>query len=290
MAAEAGARASRRAELLLTAGGVAALYIPTFYDLSRTLWRQDDYAHGPIILLVVCWILWQRREILWRTPSGGGAVTGGVLFFLGLVCYALGRSQRILQLEVGSLILVLSGSALLLLGSSSLRALRFPLVFLVFLVPLPGVLVDAVTGKLKAYVSYIAEAVLYTSGYPVARDGVMLTVGQYQLLVADACSGLHSMFSLVALGMLYIHVSGEKSWIRNAVLLTTAIPIAFVVNIIRVIVLVLITYHLGDEAGQGFLHDWAGLLLFVAALGLFIASDGLIRLVHGSSRQPLPRS
>ena len=103
--------------------------------------------------------------------------------------------------------------------------------------------------------------------------GVMLSIGQYQLLVADACSGLHSMFSLSALGSLYLYMMARKSWLRNAVILAAIIPIAILANILRVIVLVLVTYYFGDAAGRGFLHGFAGMVLFIAALFLLVGID-----------------
>ncbi len=147
------------------------------------------------------------------------------------------------------------------------------------MVPLPGVIVDALTNPLKRHVSEIAEFLLYAVGYPIARSGVTLTIGQYQLLVADACSGLHSLYSLSALGLLYLYLMQHKSVLRNVVIGAAILPIAFGANVIRVMFLVLVTYHFGDEAGQGFLHGFAGMVLFVAALALLFALDSLMGLV-----------
>ncbi|MCZ7562780.1 MAG: exosortase [Burkholderiales bacterium] len=154
----------------------------------------------------------------------------------------------------------------------------FPLLFLVFMVPLPGVIVDAITGPLKQNVSLIAENLLYWTGYPVARTGVVLSVGPYQLLVADACSGLNSMYSLSALGGLYLYLMQYQSRWRNAILLGAILPIAFAANVIRVMILVLVTYHFGDAAGQGFLHGFAGMILFVIALVLLFVLDAVLGL------------
>jgi exosortase len=121
--------------------------------------------------------------------------------------------------------------------------------------------------------------VLYAAGYPISRTGVILSIGQYQLLVADACSGLHSMFSLSALGTLFMYMMARTSRLHNAIMLAAILPIAFVANIVRVIVLVLVTYHLGDEAGQGFLHGTAGMVLMLVALGILFALDALLRVV-----------
>jgi len=128
-------------------------------------------------------------------------------------------------------------------------------------------------------VSYVVESVLYAVGYPISRSGVILQIGQYQLLVADACAGLNTLFTLEALGLLYLNLVKHQSIARNIVLAICIVPISFVANVIRVIALTLITYHLGDEAGQGFLHDFAGMVLFMAALLLIILFDGFLRFI-----------
>jgi exosortase len=144
------------------------------------------------------------------------------------------------------------------------------------MIPLPGILVDALTGPLKNWISIIAEQVLYSIGYPIARNGVVLTIGQYQLLVADACSGLHSMFSLSALGILFMYITERKSLLHNGIMLASILPIAFAANIIRVMVLILVTYHMGDEAGQGFLHGAAGIVLLIVALLFLFLLDAIL--------------
>lgn len=260
--------------------GLLVLYVPTYWMLAHGLWNSDDYAHGPIVLAVTLFLIWQQRAVFMAeapsAPPRGQVVAGWALLVAGLLAYALGRSQDILLFEVGSQIPVILGALLITLGTRAARALWFALFFLLFMIPLPGFFVDAVTGPLKQYISVIAEQVLYAAGYPIARSGVVLTVGQYQLLVADACSGLHSMFSLSAMGLLYLYLMQHTSKARNLLIMAAIIPIAFAANIVRVMVLILVTYHLGDEAGQGFLHGFAGIMLFVIGLLFLFALDGIL--------------
>jgi exosortase len=117
---------------------------------------------------------------------------------------------------------------------------------------------------------------LYELGYPIGRTGVVLTVGPYQLLVADACSGLHSLISMSAMGLLYIYLMGHTSWVRNGILISCLLPIAFAANVVRVMVLVVVTYHFGDEAGQGFIHDFSGIFLFIVGLILLFIIDAAL--------------
>jgi len=144
---------------------------------------------------------------------------------------------------------------------------------MLFMVPLPGAVVDTVTMPMKMAVSYMAEQILFWAGYPIGRNGVVLQIGQYLLLVADACAGLHTLLTLEALGLLYLSVVRRDSLFRNVSLAILIVPISFTANVIRVMALSLITYHWGDAAGQGFLHGFAGMVLFLSALLLIIGFD-----------------
>jgi exosortase B len=261
--------------------GLLVLYVPTYWMLAHGIWNTEEQAHGPIVLAVTLYLIWQKRDALVQVGAPGRVevVIGWTLLIVGLLAYALGRSQDILIFEIGSQIPVLLGTLLITLGTKAARALWFALFFLFFMIPLPGFIVDAATGPLKQYISIIAEHVLYAAGYPIGRSGVTLTVGPYQLLVADACSGLHSMFSLSAMGLLYLYLMQRTSVARNLILMAAIIPIAFAANIVRVMVLILITYHMGDEAGQGFLHGFAGIMLFIIGLLFLFLLDWVLGFV-----------
>lgn len=277
--------ASDRGALLALAIAYLLVYLPSFYDLSGTVWASDEQGHGPIILAVGFWLLYQEREALWAMEPKGRPVLGMLLLLFGAAAFAFGRSQSILLLEVSSQIFVLGGAVLALLGTAALRRIWFPLFFLLFMVPLPEVLVSAVTTPLKSAVSAVASSLLFNIGYPIGRAGVILTVGPYQLLVADACAGLNSMFTLEALGMLYMKLMQYTSAGRNIMLALLLIPISFVANVIRVVILVLVTYHFGDEAGQGFIHGFAGMVLFMVALMLMLVVDRLLNLLWHRGRR-----
>jgi exosortase B len=256
--------------------GVALLYLPTYWDLSQTIWQSPDQSQGPLMLLAALWLLFDRREAIAAVPSRPAHWLGGGVLTIGILLYVVGRSQSIWLFEVGSQMSVFTALLLLFKGTAAMRVAWFPIFFLIFMVPLPGPLVAAVTGPLKAGVSFVASEVLFAMGYPVSRSGVILTVGPYLILVADACAGLTSMFSLEAVGLLYLNIVRHSSALRNAALTLLVVPIAFCSNVVRVLVLVLVTYHLGDAAGRGFLHGFAGMLLFIVALLLIVAADWLI--------------
>lgn len=263
------------------------MYVPTGIDLVRGYWTSDDNAHGPIVLALSVWLLhrkWVELGLeLASTPRNAGA-GGWLLVALAIVLYVFGRSMQIIQSESVSLIPLLMGATVLLHGRAVLRQAWFPFFFMLFMVPLPGAFVDPVTLPMKTAVSYLAENLMHAAGYPVARVGVILYVGQYQMLVADACAGLRTLFTLEALGLLYLNLVRYQSLGRNVGLALLIVPISMAANVIRVIVLCLVTYYLGDEAGQGFLHGFAGFVLFLSALMLTLGADTLLRLVFGRGR------
>lgn len=259
------------AGLAVLAVGMLALYVPTFYDMARTLWQSDGQSHGPIILGMSIWLLWRDRELIYSGGASPALFSGLFLLLAGVGFYVLGRSQAVITFEVGSLVLLLAACLLLQGGWSALKVAWFPLFFLLFMIPLPDALVANLTVPLKSAVSTVAEYVLFQAGYPIGRSGVILSIGPYQLMVADACAGLHSMFTLESLGLLYMKLMNYKSPARNVLLATLILPVSFISNVVRVIVLVLVTYYFGDEAGQGFTHWFAGMVLFAVALvGIFL--------------------
>ena len=269
---------NQSAPWLIALAGYAVMYAPVYWWATTTIWQSEEHGHGPLILAVLIWLFWTLRKPLLLAATEPGSKLGWPVFAFGILIYLLGRVFSISIFELGSQPFVVAGALLTMKGVPVLRIAWFPILYLVFMIPLPGVFVDAVTGPLKQWVSVIVEGVLYAVGYPIARTGVTMTIGQYQLLVADACSGLNSMFSLSALGTLFMYIMARKSVMHNAVMLASILPIAFAANIVRVITLVLITYHLGDEAGQGFLHGAAGMVLMLAALSCFFLLDWLLNL------------
>ncbi|WP_124553225.1 exosortase B [Methylophilus methylotrophus] len=252
--------------------GFLSLIIPTYLNLINTIWNESDQAHGPLVLMVVLYLFYDKRAAF-EQHSKPANIIGWLLFLFSLLCYVIGRSQDILILDMGAQIMLVAALILLFKGWKVLLALWFPLFFMIFMVPLPGFLVDAVTMPMKVAVSTVAEHVLYWFDYPIARNGVILQIGQYQLLVADACAGMHTLISLEALGLLYLNLIKHDSFLRNFILALFIIPISFTANTLRVIVITLVTYYFGDEVGQGFIHGFAGMFLFLIALILIIGLD-----------------
>lgn len=286
---------NRYQALILLLLGWLAMFVPTYWHAAQTLWATDDQSHGPVILFLVIYLIWVKKdklELLMNMPTP--APWAGWLFFIaGGFFYVIGRSQDILILDLGSQIPLLIGLSLLMVGYPLLRAIAFPVFFMIFLLPIPTTILASITLPMKTAVSIVVDHVLYALDYPIARDGVILQIGQYQLLVADACAGMNTLISLEALGLLYLNLVKHDSLARNAILALLIIPISFSANVIRVISLTLVTYYFGNDVGQGFIHGFAGLVLFAVALTLIISIDYGIqwwlqrrdaaRLKHGSN-------
>ena len=260
--------------------GMLVLYVPTFYGLFNGLWSTEEQAHGPIIFALSLWLIYRQWPLMMERSEGKPTSgLGWVFLAIALILYFIGRSQQIHLFEVGSFIWVIAAILLVKRGSSALKVLWFPLFFMLFMVPLPGTVVIMLTMPMKMAVSYVSEHILYWADYPIARNGVILQIGQYQLLVADACAGLQTLLTLEALGLFYLNVVRHTSVFRNVMLAILIIPISFFANVIRVITLTLITYYFGEAAGQGFLHGFAGMVLFLTALILILGVDKLLRLI-----------
>ena len=272
---------------LIAIAGFAAMYLPLYWWAANGIWETEEQGHGAIVLAVLLWLFWTLRQPIDQAPVKPAPLLGWSVFVLGLFVYFVGRVFDISILEFGSQSLVVAGILLLVRGTSAIRVAWFPLLYFIFMVPLPGILVDAITGSLKGRIADIVENVLYMFGYPIARSGVILSIGQYQLQVADACAGLHSMFSLSALGTLFMYLMGPKRKLHLGIMLAAILPIAFIANVVRVGVLVLVTYYLGDEAGQGFLHGAAGMVLMLVALVFFFFLDSLLdKLIPSTPKMP----
>jgi exosortase len=261
--------------------GLLALAIPTFITLARQVWSSEGGVHGPIVLATGLWMLWRQSGTVASLARPGNLLIGIPLLALTLVIYIGGRIFDFISIETAGLVATAFAAAYLYFGGRSLRAIWFPVLWLFFLIPPPGWMVDRLTAPLKEFVSFGATRFLLLFDYPILRQGVTLFIGPYQLLVEDACSGLRSLSSLVVVTLLYIYIKNKPSWRYSLLVVLWIVPVAVIANIIRIVILVLITYYWGDAAAQSFLHNTAGIVMFVVALLGIFAVDWLFEYLIG---------
>ena len=262
----------------LAALGLLTLYLPTYYDLARTTWTDPHEAHGPFIIAIAI----AAGVARWRRfleARGSAPIAGSLSLLFGLLLYVIGRSQEFLVLETGSQLPVIAGVILLLKGWQGLRVYWFAVAFLFFSVVWPGWLIDKLTLPLKQGATNLTVNMLGAVGYPIDSTGVIIRIGRYQILVADACSGLNTMVSLLSVGALFLYMMRRPGVLWNTAILGTMPFIAFFANVVRVMAIALITYHFGDQAGQSFLHEFTGIFLFGVALACVFMLDFLIEKV-----------
>jgi exosortase len=252
-----------------------ALYIPTFYKLFSFGWKVADYTHGPLILIVFLYLIFRKRNAFSTPPDSRVHLFSFSLLFFGSIMYALGSIHRVVVIESLSIIPVFIGTTGFLFGREALKNILFPAAYLIFLVPPPLFFIDMLTSPLKMFVAGVSESLLRLAGYTLNRNGVILFIGDYSVVVGDACSGIRSVISLMAVGALYAYIQSTLN-LKRVVLFLSIIPIAIAANIIRLMLFALITYHFGEAAGQGFFHYFSGILILFLSLMSLVVIDVFI--------------
>lgn len=256
--------------------GLLVLAVPTIASMAKSAWATDTGAHGPIVLATGLWLLYHDglRVSADRAPGAWRPALAPLI--IGLAIYVIGRAYDFISVEGFGLYLVFVAMVIRLAGLQALRRHVFPMLYLALCLPPPGWLMTQLTAPLQVLVSRASEGIASVLGFPIARDGVVLYVAQYELLVEDACAGLNTLFGLTAISLLYIYLAHRASLRYAAVLLLAVIPIAILANIIRVFGLIAITYYFGDAAAQGFMHGTTGMVMFALGLLLIMGFDLLL--------------
>jgi exosortase len=253
----------------------AVFAAPTLYRLGGQVWSQEFGAHGPIVLATGAWLLWRRIPAMRAEAKPGSPIFTGLIVLAALPLYVGGRAYDLLSFEAAG---VYGFGLALLHDRFGLRVMLrnwFPIFYLGLLLPVPGWMLDQFTAPLKLLVSAMSAGLVEPIGIPIIREGVTMTVGPYQLLVEDACSGLNSLIGLIAITLFYIYLLRDAGWRYSLFLVCLIIPVAIAANVLRIVTLILLTYYFGDAVGQGFLHVTAGLFLFAVSLLLMFLIDSV---------------
>ena len=266
------------APLLWLAGLIFLCYAPVLQHLFHDWQANDDMGHGMFVPVVAGYIIWSRRNQLLGIRPRPNA--------WGLLLMALASAQLCVASLAGELFLArtaillsLVGIILYLRGTETIRALAFPLLLLLFMVPVPGIVNKQITFPLQLLASRLAELALEATGITVLRDGNILEFANLQLSVVEACSGIRSLLSLSFFSLVYAFFCNTGACMRWLLLLST-IPVAIVANASRIVVTGIVGRY-SPELSEGVLHAFSGWVIFVVALAILMLTHRLFNHVYG---------
>jgi exosortase len=267
----------------LVAASCALIALAIAYaDVAAGLVRQwsadDNYSHGFVVVPLALWFAWERRHALAGAPFGPSLIGLGVIA-VGLAMLAVGTLGAELFLSRLSLLFVLSGLVLFVAGPSHLRVLAFPLAFLLLMIPIPAILFNRIAFPLQLLASQVGAATLDFAGVPVLREGNVLVLASTKLEVAEACSGIRSLVTLLTLAIVLGQFSLRRRWSRLA-LMIASLPVAIAANAARVAGTGFAAHFWSPEAAEGFFHAFSGWAMFGVAFGVLLAVQRALTLAE----------
>lgn len=258
---------------LLLATGL--LYYPVLTRLAADWWNDPESSHGPIVPIFSLFVIWHsQKKWLHLDPQPSWMGMGIVLGALSLLVTGVLGVEFFLARS--SFIILLAGLIVLFLGWSYLKAFFFPWAFLFLMIPIPAIIFTHITFPLQLLASNFAASALQVCGIPVLREGNVIQLARTVLEVAEACSGIRSLLTMVTLAIIYGYFL-ETRLSRRIVFAVAAIPIAVVANGLRVFGTGLLAHYWSPEAAEGFFHTFSGWLIFVIAMLLLFSVDNLLK-------------
>jgi exosortase len=252
-----------------------AAYTPTIIWMwDRWFAENSYYGHGILVPLVSLYLVWRKREDLKKLPPQPSP-WGFRLFILGIIIFWISAILHVYFTSGFSMLIVMAGLVLHFYGKKALGEIRFPLLFLVFMVPLPLILVAFICFKLKIIAAHLATFILNRIGLPAIQLSSIIKMAHSNVLVEDSCGGLRSLISLTALGCIFAYRLRIRL-MKKMLLFASAIPIAVITNACRIVFLSAVGEIWGTEFTQGFLHDLSGYLVFVFAFLMLYAVKKLL--------------
>jgi len=257
---------------------LGALYWRILWALAFQWWDDGNYSHGFLVPLFSLFLVWRQRAKLRALPRVGNPL-GLVVMLVGICALVIGDLGAENFLMRSSLIVIVAGLVLFHLGSRIFRALLFPLAFLFFMVPLPGVIFYSITFPLQRLAAEQAAWTLDTLGIPVLLDGNIIRLAQMSLGVTEACSGIRSLISLSAAAVAWAYLFLPGGWPAIVFVLAT-VPITIVANAARVVLTGLIGEQFGVQYATGFFHEFAGWAIYMSAFLCLVATHALVQAIH----------
>ncbi len=243
-------------------------------------WDTIDYTHAFFILPISLGLIWLKRDKLKelhriRKDNSSNVISLFFIIFGGLL-FIFGQQQDYILFQTFSLIPILFGLTGYLYGPNISKTLAFPFLYLLLLVPPPVGILDSITFPMRYGISVAAESVLGLINYPVSRDGLMLTIGYQDIFMGEPCSGFRSLITMISLVLVYVYlVKGHM--LKKLILTSFIVPMALLGNLVRVITLCLITFYFGEEAGQGFFHNFSGIVIFIITILGLMGMETLLK-------------
>ncbi len=242
-------------------------------------WQREEYSHGYLIPLISFWFIWENRAALTRL-IGQGSWAGFVLVAAGLLLGLIGELATLYTITQYAFLIVLFGICFAYTGWRGMRLLWFPLTYLIFMIPLPNFLYNNLSSELQLISSQLGVAVIRLFGISVFLAGNVIDLGNYQLQVVEACSGLRYLFPLASFCFLCAYFFRAKLWMRVVIFLST-LPITVLMNSFRIGVIGVLVENWGIEQAEGFLHDFEGWVIFIGCLGvLFVEMWLMVKLFY----------
>jgi exosortase len=261
--------------LFLILAGLLALYSPVLISMGHDWMTNDNYSHGFFIPLISGYMIYAMKGELHPLPAKP-ANWGLLLLLLGLCQLYIARMGSEYFLQRSSIIPVLQGIVLFLLGTPYLRKLLVPIFYLIFMVPLPAIIWNKIAFPMQLFSSAVTERVIHAIGIPVFREGNVLHLAQTTLEVVDACSGLRSLTTMFALSAALAWFRMYGPW-KKWVLFLAAAPIAIFANIVRLTGTAGLASFYGEKVAQGFLHEFSGLFTFAFGLMLLVLTNNFLQ-------------
>ena len=258
--------------IALSAFAFVTSFTVLYYDVISkmvSIWMSDDnYSHGFFIPLITAYLLWEDRRRL--AASEVAPVNWGMLFLIGSLCfYILAYVGAELFSLRFSMIMVILSSSVFVFGWHFTRLIFLPVLYLLFMMPFPAIIWDKIAFPLKLFATGVSVSVIQMLGIPVYGEGNIIHLSNTVLEVVDACSGLRSLLSLLALTAAFALMTNLIKW-KKAVLFISAVPIAVALNIVRLTMTAILAQYYGPQIAEGFLHDMSGIFVFVVALVVVI--------------------
>lgn len=260
---------------------ILILFAESLSSLVTEWWNSEEYGHGLFMPFIGAYILWSKRDEISRLPMRS-AVSGILCSFLGLVLYVAAVMADLESVKHYSFVIVLTGYVLFIGGWLLFRIALVPLTLLLLVIPLPYLLISSLTAGLQLISSEMGTWMIRAMGIPVFLEGNIIDLGAYKLQVVEACSGLRYLYPLISIALIVAYFLRAPLWFK-AFLIISTVPVTIVMNSLRIAVTGLLVKNFGVAAAEGFLHDFEGWVVFMAAFLMLIAEVWFYKLLLKSS-------